>query len=85
MKYPDKYETHICKLRKWYFRKDHVILRIETNCYQLLISDPSYYIENGIDNVLWRDRFYKPIEVERSKLKDKMLSINETVLFDLFL
>ena len=52
---------------------------MEKYCYLLLISDPIYYIEKGVDSIFWKERFYKPIEIERSKLKDPSQSQNEDV------
>lgn len=33
-----------------------------------MFSDPSYYLENDIDSILWKNRFYRPIEMERNAL-----------------
>ena len=34
----------------------------------MMFSDPSYYLENDIDSILWKNRFYRPIEMERNAL-----------------
>ena len=67
---PTQYEEKIEKSRKWFSFFLTIITRIEINCYNLLLSDPSFYIKHDIDEILWKERFYKPIEVERSKMKE---------------
>ncbi|KAK8822512.1 hypothetical protein WA577_005674 [Blastocystis sp. JDR] len=64
---PQKYAEKISKANKW----------MEKNCYLVLMSDPSYYLEKGIDSIFWKERFYKPIEIERSKLKEDPASQGE--------
>lgn len=54
--------------KKWFFHYSLFMSRIEKNCCMLMFSDPSYYLENEIDLILWKNRFYRPIEIERSAL-----------------
>lgn len=67
---PQKYTEKISKANKWYVYLISLMGRMEKNCYIVLMSDPSYYLEKGIDSIFWKERFYKPIEIERSKLKE---------------
>lgn len=54
--------------KKWFFHYSLFMSRIEKNCCMMMFSDPSYYLENEIDLILWKNRFYRPIEIERSAL-----------------
>ena len=76
---PQKYTEKISKANKWYVRGISLTGRMEKNCYLVLMSDPSYYLEKGIDSIFWKERFYKPIEIERSKLKEDPASQGEHV------
>ena len=61
-----------CAQRKnGFFKFMDFLCRIENKCSAMMFSDPSYYLENEIDSILWRDRFYRPIEIERSSLSKK--------------
>lgn len=55
--------------------------RMEKTCYRALVSDPSYYLETGLDSIVWRECFYKPIELERAKIKDLTKSQMEAVVY----
>ena len=56
--------------------------RMEKSCYKVLLSDPSYYLELGLDAIVWKECFYRPIEAERSRLKDLSKSKSDAVYND---
>ena len=68
--------SQVQKVLRTYKSNENVDLRtfqnakkwIEKHCCMLMFSDPSYYLENEIDLILWKNRFYRPIEIERSAL-----------------
>lgn len=75
-----KWTRRPCAQRKNGFFELMVLLcRIESKCSAMMFSDPSYYLENGIDSILWKDRFYRPIEIERSSLSKKTSSSSHDI------
>ena len=41
---------------------------VRCSCLGLRRIAVCYYLENEIDLILWKNRFYRPIEIERSAL-----------------
>ena len=75
-KNPAENADKITRIQRW----------MEKACYRALVSDPSYYLETGLDSIVWRDCFYKPIESERAKIKDltkSQLDANPSKLLEL--
>lgn len=79
-KHPTENADKIARIQQWYPSSLSLISRMEKTSFTILVNDPSFYLETKLDSDVWKDCFYKPIDIERAKIKDCVKAQKEPVV-----
>ena len=54
---------------------------MEKTSFTILMTDPSFYLETKLDSDIWKDCFYRLIDMEKAKIKESIKAQKEPVDF----